>query len=1077
MSVTKEDVVKVVKSVYDLTGRVSNLGSCQDINFKFTDAATSHSFVVKFTDRAVCSEQEILFQHAAIIYLQSCQSCAAISLPIPLSSTSGAMVSGVVVNEKEYYVRMLKFVDGNILSEYKYFSPEVLASFGAFVGSITLSMAGFETFLAEQAHLLSVADREIEWDLRRASRVIDGFMSSFCASTNPEEVAHQETFQRQYKRSNSLLNYVQQQAAKTEQGLRTQILHGDLAHYNVVAQTDVSGRPVVSGVIDFGDAMRSWTVAELAVAVVSGFAGDSTNSTALEEACSVLKGFISAHPLNEWEVTALWPLVILRSMVNILCIRSELEKDASNAYNQEGIVVEWRIFDRIAQVPIDVAVEALRSTAGFPPLHAVPAPLHSRPALFETSCVAVQAIDLSVESPLFYEGNWRSDNATTGDVDPLRKLVDSLELTHRDGQNVAAVVCPYGVPLMHRSNTNSMIEPNAVALGVRVLFRPVGSSDAPVLLHVPEGYKLLAESTVDNKLTLNFEGASKELLSFTLPADSLMPAENGAPTDGHQLRMVNHSEVFVQLTLPTIDASVLERFPVPDYCSAHMFPVWKRISPSPHAYFDLPLAEALQQETSAPCTEDELASRAVQQRAQHVAAVQEHYFRRPPRIERGFGQHLYSPSGRGYLDMVNNVAVVGHCHPAVYAAATAQMRLLNTNSRFVYKQLSAFADKIVATMPPNAPNLNAVFFVNSGSEATDLAMRIARTVATYHHKQRLGVEQLALCRDTICLEGAYHGVTTASDEVSTTLNDNPHALSSRPDWIHLAPMPNPFRGKFTYESASDGAGAADKYATFVTNIISTLQERGRVPACFIAEPLSGNAGGVELPAGYLKRVYAEVRAAGGLCIADEVQVGYGRLGTHFWGHQEHDVVPDVLTMAKAAGNGHPLGFVVTSKENAAVFGAESGSFFSSAGGGPVSCAIGCAVLDTIAAEGLQENAREVGAYLNVKLRGLAERNRHIVGCIHGHGLYQGIELVRGGPCSILAPSHFTEGQDSKNFPAGKVPATAEAYAICERLLNLGVVCHNTGDYSNVLKVKPPLCFSKQDADFFVQALEIALQGW
>jgi 4-aminobutyrate aminotransferase-like enzyme/Ser/Thr protein kinase RdoA (MazF antagonist) len=1075
MSVTKEDVVNVVKSLYDLTGRVSNLGSCQDINFKFTDGATSHSYVVKFTDRAVCSEQEILFQHAAIMYLHSCQSCAVISLPIPLSSTSGAMVSAVVVNEQEYYVRMLKFVNGNILSEYKYFSPEVLASFGASVGNITLSMAGFESDLAEQPGLLSVADREIEWDLRRASSVIDGFMSSFCASTDPDEMARQETLQRQYKLANCLLNYVQQQAAKTQQGLRTQILHGDLAHYNVVAQTDASGRPVVSGVIDFGDAMRSWTVAELAVAVVSGFAGDSTNSTALEEACSVLKGFISAYPLNEWEVTALWPLVILRSMVNILCIRSELEKDASNAYNQEGLVVEWRIFDRIAQVPIDLAVEALRSTAGFPPMHAVPAPLPSRPALFDTSCVAVQAMDLSVESSLFCEGNWRS-NGTTGDVDPVRELVDSFELTHRDGQNVAAVVCPYGVPLMHRSNANSFIEPDAVALGVRVLFKPVGNSDAAVVLHVPEGYKLLAESTVGNHLTLNFEGAAKELLSFTLPADSLNPAENGAPTDGHQLRLVNHSEVFVQLTLPTIDASVLERFPVPNYCSAHMFPVWKRISPSPHAYFDLPLAEALQQETSASCTEDELASRAVLQRAQHVAAVQEHYFRRPPRIERGFGQHLYSPSGRGYLDMVNNVAVLGHCHPAVYATATAQMRLLNTNSRFVYKQLSAFADKIIATMPPNAPNLNAVFFVNSGSEATDLAMRIARTVATYHHKRRLGVEQLALCRDTICLEGAYHGVTTASDEVTTRLNDNPQALSSRPDWIHLAPMPNPFRGKFSYDSKSNDTSAADKYAAFVADIIATLQDSGRIPACFIAEPLTGNAGAVELPVGYLQRVYRMIRAAGGLCIADEVQVGYGRLGTHFWCHQEQDVVPDILTMAKAAGNGHPLGFVVTSKENAAIFGSESGSFFSSAGGGPVSCAVGCAVLDTIAAEGLQENAREVGAYLNVKLKELAERNRHIVGCIHGHGLYQGIELVRGDPCSVLAPSHVTEGQDNK-FPTGKVPATAEARAICERLLNLGVICHSTGDYSNVLKVKPPLCFSKQDADFFVQALEIALQGW
>lgn len=232
--------------------------------------------------------------------------------------------------------------------------------------------------------------------------------------------------------------------------------------------------------------------------------------------------------------------------------------------------------------------------------------------------------------------------------------------------------------------------------------------------------------------------------------------------------------------------------------------------------------------------------------------------------------------------------------------------------------------------------------------------------------------------------------------------------------------------------------------------IQQLVAKGTPPAVFIAEPLSGNAGGVELLPGYLQGVYSAVRAVGGLCICDEVQVGYGRLGTHFWGFQEHGVVPDIVTMAKAAGNGHPLGYVVTSKAIADEFRAAEGSFFSSAGGGPVSCAVGLAVLETLEREKLQSNAHEVGAYLNAELKALQGRFPHIVGCIHGHGLYQGVELSREGR-----------------------PATAEAYAVCERLLELGVVCHNTGDYSNVLKVKPPLCFSQGDADFFVSALEIA----
>lgn len=244
--------------------------------------------------------------------------------------------------------------------------------------------------------------------------------------------------------------------------------------------------------------------------------------------------------------------------------------------------------------------------------------------------------------------------------------------------------------------------------------------------------------------------------------------------------------------------------------------------------------------------------------------------------------------------------------------------------------------------------------------------------------------------------------------------------------------------------------------------MAELKNRGLSPAVFIAEPLSGNAGGVEIPAGYLQEVYEMVRASGGLCISDEVQVGYGRLGTHFWGFQEHGVIPDIITMAKAAGNGQPLGFVITSDAIVEEFRASQGSFFSSAGGGPVSCAIGSAVLDIISQEDLQKNAKEVGAYLHGKLLELQSKHPRIVGHIHGHGLYQGVELVRQGD--------RTDG-------AVPEPATAEAYAVCERLLELGVINHNTGDYSNVLKVKPPLYFSKEDADFFVGALDIALQGW
>jgi 4-aminobutyrate aminotransferase-like enzyme len=261
--------------------------------------------------------------------------------------------------------------------------------------------------------------------------------------------------------------------------------------------------------------------------------------------------------------------------------------------------------------------------------------------------------------------------------------------------------------------------------------------------------------------------------------------------------------------------------------------------------------------------------------------------------------------------------------------------------------------------------------------------------------------------------------------------------------------PNPFRG------VHRGPDAGTRYADDVRAAVARLAAVGRAPSAFIAEALFGNAGGVVLPDGYLVEAYAAVRAAGGLAIADEVQVGYGRLGAHRWAFEQQGVVPDIVTVAKAAGNGMAVGAVVTTRAIAEAFGAE-GSFFSSVGGSPVACAAGLAVLETIDREGLQEHARVVGAGLRAGLDGVTA-GHPLVGAVHGMGLYLGVELVR----------------DRETLE----PADAEALALCERMLGLGVIVQPTGDGNNVLKVKPPLCITERSADVVVEALRVALRGW
>jgi 4-aminobutyrate aminotransferase-like enzyme len=429
------------------------------------------------------------------------------------------------------------------------------------------------------------------------------------------------------------------------------------------------------------------------------------------------------------------------------------------------------------------------------------------------------------------------------------------------------------------------------------------------------------------------------------------------------------------------------------------------------------------------------ASELLARRRAVIPDAQPLYYTAPPEMVRGVRQYLYDAEARCYLDCVNNVAVVGHSHPRVTEAALRQMRLLNTNSRFLFESMTAFAERLAALLPEP---LERVFLVSSGSEANDLALRLARAATGR--------------RDVICIRDAYHGWTTATYEVSTSSVDNPLGAISPPEGVHPVISPDTYRGP--YGAGDPDAGA--RYADAVREAIAELDRAGRAPAAFICEALYGNAGGVILPDGYLAAAYGHVREAGGLCIADEVQVGYGRLGAYFWGFEQQGVVPDIVTIAKATGNGHPVAAVITTASIAAALEGHGG-FFASVGGGPVSCAVGLAVLDVLADERLQENALRVGGRLRAGLEELVGRHE-IAGAVHGMGLYLGLDLVRDRTT--------------------KEPAREEAYAICERLRELGAIVQPTGNGENVLKLKPPLVFEAGDADWLVETLDgVLTRGW
>ncbi len=764
--------------------------------------------------------------------------------------------------------------------------------------------------------------------------------------------------------------------------LPLQVVHGDLTDDNTVAEPGDDGRPRITGVIDFGDAALGWRVAEVAVACSAVFHHDPGSPLAV---LPVLAAFDARVGLTDDEIAAVWPLLVLRGATLVVSGEQQVAIDPENAYADAARDREWRMFAVPADFDAAVATAAIRRHLGRP----VAAPvLPAAPATLLPVPAAV--IDLGWSSRALHAGDWLDCGRATEE-----RLLDAAAAAG------GAAATRYGEARLTRSGAPASEEPRNVALGIELRLtrpQPLTAPFAGRVLAAGEGLRLLGD-----RLELRLDGLLRDRPDGTVSAGDRLGTAAGS--------------VWIQAVVPG------GRSDPPRFVPATELDAWAARCPDPSPLLGL-----------VPAAAEEAAARVLARRVRSYSALQAHYYAEPPRIERGWREFLIDTSGRHLIDMVNNVTAVGHAHPRIAAAAADQWSMLNTNSRFHYGAVADLSERLLATVPEP---FDTVLLVNSGSEAVDLALRLARAFT--------GRE------DALVVRESYHGWTLASDAVSTSVSDNPLADTTRPGWVHVVDAPNAYRGRYR------GPDAGARYAADAVAEIDRLTAAGRPLGAFLAEPRNGNAGAIEVPPGYLAAVHAAVRRHGGICIDDEVQVGYGRQGDVFWGYQQHEgVLPDVITIAKAMGNGHPLGAVITRREIADALAAQ-GSFFSSAGGSTLSARIGCEVLAVMADESLMEHARQVGDRLHRRLESL--RDRHpLIGAVHGRGLYQGVELVRDR--------------------ASLTPATAETARICDRMLELGVVVQPTGDRQNILKVKPPLCISERSADAFVDALDRALtDGW
>jgi len=418
----------------------------------------------------------------------------------------------------------------------------------------------------------------------------------------------------------------------------------------------------------------------------------------------------------------------------------------------------------------------------------------------------------------------------------------------------------------------------------------------------------------------------------------------------------------------------------------------------------------------------------MEMRKRHVTPALITYYRNPIMIVEGSMQYVYDEKGRRYLDAFGGIVTisVGHCHPYVTQKTMEQMSLLqHATTIYLHPNISEYAQMLAGKMPGD---LSVCYFVNSGSEANDLALLMARLYTGNY--------------DVIALRNAYHGggaSTMGLTAHSTWKYNYPHSFG-----IHHSIAPDPYRGPYGRDDPEAGA----KYALDIKDLIA-FSTPGAV-AGFFAESIQGVGGAVVYPDGFLHAAYEHVRRAGGVCIADEVQTGFGRTGTHYWGFETQGVIPDIVTLAKGIGNGAPLAAVVTTPDIARSL--TSRIHFNTFGGNPVACAVGKAVLEVIDRENLQENCLNMGKRLMQGLKRLMERH-DVIGDVRGLGLMTGIELVI----------------DRKT----KAPAKEECALVFERAKDMGLLIGKGGLHGNVLRIKPPMCVTSEDVDFLIDVLDAA----
>jgi 4-aminobutyrate aminotransferase-like enzyme/Ser/Thr protein kinase RdoA (MazF antagonist) len=1005
--VTEAEAARLAREVYGLETSTRALPGEYDDNFHLT-ARDGRAFVLKVMHPAR-EPSFIDLQCKALVHLA--ERAAQLPLPRVLPNCGGELFSEITAADgSKRLVWLLSFLKGTVLAEVRPHAPELLRDLGRFLGEADVALQSFEH---------SAAHRELKWDSSQVAWIRE-FISEIEGAERRALVE-------------KVLALYQAEVMPRLPRLRRSVVYGDANDYNVLVSDPWPQPRKIAGVIDFGDMHYGLTVSEAAIAAAYAILG---KTDPLKAAAEVVAGYHGAFALQEEEVAVFFPLMAARLAVSVTNSAHRKKVKPNDAYVTVSEEPAWNTLEQLAKIHPRFAHYTFRAACGWAPM---PKAEKVRRWLLENGKSASSILDVDLRTSPSLVFDLGVGSLLLG-ADP--KASETPALTEavfgemkRAGARVGVGRYNEARPLysspLFGSADNPVRERRTIHLGIDLFVEPGTALHAPLegIVHLlannasPQDYGPL--------VILRHETADGEEF-FTLYGHLTLQTLTGLQVGqrisrGQEFARVGTPEenggwaphVHFQIILDLLDLGA--DFPGVGYASQR--PMWTSLSPDPNLLLGISAERFPTQEASF----EETLQRRRALLGKNLSVSYEH----PLKIVRGWMQYLYDNAGRAFLDVYNNVPLVGHSHPRVVRAVQKQLALLNTNTRYLHDNVSRYAERLTQKLPEP---LRVCFFVNSGSEANELALRLARA----HTGQE----------DVIVLEHAYHGHTNTLIDISPYKFNGPGGGGKKP-WVHVVPLADDYRG--LYGRGDKEAGA--KYASHVAEILQRARSERRGVAAYIAETLPSVGGQIVFPQGYLQEVYKHVRAAGAVCIADEVQVGFGRLGTHFWGFETHGVVPDMVVLGKPIGNAFPLAAVVTTKEIAESF-ANGMEFFSTFGGNPVACAAGFAVLDVLEEEKLQENALRVGTYLKNRLQGL-QQNHDLIGDVRGSGLFLGVDLV------LDRTTHE--------------PAPLQASYVVNRLRECGILTGTDGPHHNVIKLRPPLIFKEEDADLFVNTLDAILQ--